>query len=113
MGIVSSFFALFIAKDVLHFTLPEIQSFIFLKLSVAGHQTLFVTRTRACLLLKTLSLSDFIDRHPLDPVIAALFVGFGILVTAVPWNYIGLIWAYTLVWMFIADRVKIVLMRRV
>jgi len=38
-------------------------------------------------------------------------VGLGIFVTAVPWSYIGLIWAYTLVWMFIEDGIKLAVYR--
>jgi H+-transporting ATPase len=111
LGILSTFILLLVAKDYLHLTLPEIQSFIFLKLSVAGHQTLFITRTRNAFYSKPYPARVLLIAILSTQTLAAFFVGFGIFVTAIPWAYIGLIWAYTLVWMFIADRVKILLYR--
>jgi H+-transporting ATPase len=39
--------------------------------------------------------------------VATLVVGFGLLVTPLPWSYIGLIWAYCLGWVFISDNIKL------
>ncbi len=111
VGIISSFIVLFIAKDVLHLSLAQMQSIIFLKLSVAGHQTLFIARTRNAFFSKPYPAPILLVSILSTQLIAALFVGFGIFVTAIPWSYIGLIWAYTLVWMFIADMVKVLLYR--
>lgn len=111
LGIVATFTLLFIAKDILHLSLPQIQSFIFLKLSVAGHQTLFITRTRSAFYSKPYPAPILLAAILTTQLIAALFVGFGIYLTPIPWKYIGLIWIYTLIWMFIADRVKIMLYR--
>jgi len=111
VGIISTFTLLLIAKNLLHLTIPQIQSFIFLKLSVAGHQTLFVTRTRGPFYSRPYPAPILLIAILTTQLIAALFVGLGIFVTAIPWTYIGLIWAYALVWMFIADRVKILLYR--
>jgi len=111
VGIVSTFLLLFIAKDVLYLTLPQIQSFIFLKLSVAGHQTLFITRTRGPFFSKPYPAPILLAAILTTQLLAALFVGFGIIVAPIPWKYIGLIWIYTLIWMFISDRVKILLYR--
>ena len=46
IGVVETFGILWIAREALHLTIGEIQTFIFLKLAVAGHLTLFVARTR-------------------------------------------------------------------
>lgn len=111
IGIVSSFILLVLAKSYLLLSLPQIQSFIFLKLSVAGHQTLFVTRTKNAFYSKPYPAPILLTAILSTQVIAALFVGFGIFVEAIPWTHILLIWAYTLGWMFIADRVKIIAYR--
>lgn len=111
IGIISTFLLLWIAKDVLHLTIPQIQSFIFLKLSVAGHQTLFVARTRNAFFAQPYPAPILLVAILLTQLIAALFVGFGIFVTAISWAYIGLIWVYALIWMFIADGIKILLYR--
>jgi H+-transporting ATPase len=107
IGIVSSFILLAFAKGFLKLSVPQIQSFIFLKLSLVGHQTLFVVRSRNTFYSKPYPALILLIAILSTQLLAAIFVGFGILVTAIPWAYIGLIWAYTLVWMFIEDRVKI------
>lgn len=107
IGVVSTFLLLFIVKNVFHLSIPEIQSFIFLKLSVAGHQTLFLTRTRGPFFSEPYPSRILFASIVTTQIIAALFVGFGIFVTAIPWFYIGLIWAYTLVAMFVGDAIKV------
>ncbi|MBS0652362.1 MAG: plasma-membrane proton-efflux P-type ATPase [Verrucomicrobia bacterium] len=111
IGIISTFILLIFVKDYLQLSLGQIQSFIFLKLSVAGHQTLFVTRTKDPFYSKPYPAPVLLIAILSTQLVAALLVGFGIFVTAIPWSYILLIWIYTLVWMFIADRVKILLYR--
>ncbi len=44
-GVIGSFLMLIIARNVLNLDIVQIQTFIFLKMAVAGHLTLFVTRT--------------------------------------------------------------------
>ena len=46
IGVVETFGILVIAKKWFQLTDAQIQSFIYLKLAVAGHMTLFVARTR-------------------------------------------------------------------
>ena len=46
IGVFSSFGAFFIGKEVFHLSNEILQSFIYLKLSVAGQLTVFVARTR-------------------------------------------------------------------
>jgi len=107
VGIISTFLLLFIAKDILHLSIDQLQSFIFLKLSVAGHQTLFIARTKRFFCFKPFPSLILLGAILTTQTIAALLVGFGIFMTKISWSYIGLIWGYTIVWMFIADLVKI------
>jgi magnesium-transporting ATPase (P-type) len=46
VGVISSFGLLYIGRDVFNLSPTILQSFIYLKLSVAGHLTLFVARTK-------------------------------------------------------------------
>ena len=46
-------------------------------------------------------------------LLAIVMCGFGLLVTAIPWTVIGLIWVYMLVWMVVLDVAKQVLHRRI
>lgn len=40
-------------------------------------------------------------------VLATLIAGFGLFVTPLPWSWVGLVWAYTLFWFLVEDRVKL------
>ena len=45
-GTIGSFLMLYLAVEWLHLGIPKIQTYIFLKMAVAGHLTLFVARAR-------------------------------------------------------------------
>jgi H+-transporting ATPase len=106
VGVCSTFLLIFIAKQYLSLPLEELQSLIFLKLSIAGHQTLFVVRTKHGFYDKPYPSPILLTAILTTQVLAALIVGFGIFVASIPWSYILYLWLYTLVWMFIADGVK-------
>jgi hypothetical protein len=71
-GVAGSFLMLYIALDLLHLSIPQVQTYIFLKMAVSGHLTLFVARSKGFLPEKTLSgAGDGLvgpghqgDRHP-------------------------------------------------
>ncbi|MBN2479830.1 MAG: plasma-membrane proton-efflux P-type ATPase [Parachlamydiales bacterium] len=107
IGIVSTFLLLYIARDYFHLSIAKIQSFIFLKLSVAGHQTLFVARSKKAFFSKPYPSPILLSAILSTQVIAALIVGFGIFMEPLPWKYVGIIWGYAIVWTFIADAIKI------
>lgn len=46
IGVVETFLLLVIAREYLDLSVPQLQSFIYLKLAVAGHLTLLVVRTK-------------------------------------------------------------------
>ncbi|WP_129582711.1 hypothetical protein [Methanolobus psychrotolerans] len=46
IGVISSFIVFYIGLHVLNLDQDVLQSFIFLKLAVAGHLTIFLARTR-------------------------------------------------------------------
>lgn len=112
IGVAETFLLLWIARDYLFLTTAQMQSFIYLKLAVAGHLTLLVVRSREPFWKKP---------HPAAPLlwavlgtqaVAALIVGLGIIVEAIPWKLVGLVWAYCLAWMFIEDFAKLQVYKR-
>lgn len=107
IGVFESFIILVIAKDWFHLTSAQIQSFVYLKLAVAGHLTLFVARTRRPFLSKPHPAPILLAAILGTQIIAALIVGFGWLVAPIAWKYIGFVWAYCLVWVFIEDWAKL------
>ena len=112
VGVVSSFLLFYIAERVLLLSRPEIQSFIFLKLAVAGHLTIFVTRARGHLWEKPYPSSLLLWSAIITKVLATLVVVYGIFVTPIGWKLAGLIWSYALVWMLIIDEAKVMVLRR-
>jgi H+-transporting ATPase len=107
VGVIETFGILVIAKLWLQLTDAEIQSFIYLKLAVAGHLTLFVARTRRPVLTKPYPAPILLAAILGTQVLAALIVGFGWLVTPIPWKYVGFVWGYCLAWVFIEDWAKL------
>jgi H+-transporting ATPase len=104
---LETFGILVIAKLWLRLTDAQIQSFIYLKLAVAGHLTLFVARTRRPFLTKPYPAPILLAAILGTQALAACIVGFGWLVTPIPWIYVGFVWIYCLVWVFIEDWAKL------
>jgi H+-transporting ATPase len=107
VGVVQTFGILVIAKLWLKLNDEQIQSFIYLKLALAGHLSLLVARTRKPFFSKPYPAPILLGAILATQATATLVVGFGLLVTPLPWAYIGLIWGYCLVWVFISDHVKL------
>ncbi|MFU2207377.1 plasma-membrane proton-efflux P-type ATPase [Solidesulfovibrio sp. C21] len=108
IGVIETFGLLILAKTYLKLDLAQIQSFVFLKLAVAGHLTLFVARTRKPFWAAPYPAPAMIWSAVATKALATACVGLGWFVAAVPWEYVGLIWGYCLVWLFIEDWAKLV-----
>jgi H+-transporting ATPase len=112
MGVIETFLVLVIALEWFHVSLLELQTIIFLKLAVAGHFTLFVARTRRFFLSRPFPAAILFIAIIATKVAATLMAGMGWLIPAIPWSYVGLIWAYCLVWVFIEDALKLLVYRQ-
>lgn len=112
VGVMETFLLLILAKNEYHVSLAELQTIIFLKLVVAGHLTLFVARTRQSFLTRPFPSPLLFFSIIGTQIFAAFIARFGWFVTAIPWEYIGIIWAYCLFWVFIEDGLKLWVYRR-
>jgi len=109
-GVAASFGLFYYADRILHLSPNVIQSVIYLKLSVAGHMTVFVARTRGpfwSIPPARILLIAVIGTQTL----ATLIVVFGLFMTPIGWDLAGLVWVYAVIWFFITDRVKIAFYR--
>jgi H+-transporting ATPase len=106
IGVFSSFGIFYIGYVVLKLNLLVIQSFIYLKLSVAGHLTVFVARTKG----------PFWSVKPAKPLlfaviitqlVATLITVYGILLPAMGWELAALVWGYALTLFVITDFAKV------
>jgi H+-transporting ATPase len=111
-GVMGSFLMLVVAKNILKLDIGQIQTFIFLKMAVAGHLTLFVTRTPRMFLRKPHPSPVLLWSAIITKLIATLFVvyPFG-MITPISWRSVGIIWAYCLVWLFMGDQAKLAVYR--
>jgi H+-transporting ATPase len=107
-GVISSFL-LFWYVDV-HTALSNhfIRTMMFLKLLVAGHMTLYITRSLGWFWQKPWPSFTLLGALETTQIIGTLFAvyGFG-LFQPIGWQWTGVVWGYALFWMFILDGVKV------
>ncbi len=104
-GVVSSFLLFFILQQ-LDYPEPFIQSVIFLKLIVAGHTTIFVTRTEDWMWKRPLPAPALLHASFWSAVLGTLIGVYGWWVEPVGWQWAAYIWAYALAWGLFNDAVK-------
>jgi H+-transporting ATPase len=105
-GVIESFGLFYLGEEVFHLDRTFIQSLMYLKLSVAGHLTVFVARTRgpfwsirpAWILLGAVLGTQ---------LVATTFAVFGILMAPIGWRWGLGVWGYALAWFLVEDRVKL------
>ena len=108
IGVGSSFFILYIGLEVFHLSPILLQSFIYLKLSVAGHLTIFVARTKGhfwSIKPKRILFIAIVATQ----LIATLMVVYGIILPAMGWGLALFIWVYALGFFFLTDSLKVLL----
>jgi H+-transporting ATPase len=110
IGVVSAFGLFYLGERVFHLDRPHIQTLMYLKLSVAGHLTIFLTRTRGpfwsirpARVLWTAVLGT--------QVIATLIAVYGLFMTPLGWGWALFVWGYALVWFLLNDRLKLLAYR--
>jgi H+-transporting ATPase len=110
IGVVSAFGLFYLGERVFHLDRLHIQTLMYLKLSIAGHLTIFLTRTRGpfwsirparILLIAVVGTQT----------IATLIAVYGLFMAPLGWKWAGLVWAYALIWALINDRVKLLAYR--
>ena len=105
-GVFASFGLFYLGERVFKSRPEVIQSLMYLKLSVAGHLTIFVTRTRG----------PFWSIRPAailfwavlgTQIIATLIAVYGVFMAPLGWYWAALVWVYALAWFLVNDRVKL------
>lgn len=105
-GVVESFGLFYLGERVFHMSREMIQTLMYLKLSVAGHLTIFVTRTRGpfwSIRPARLLLGAVVGTQ----MIATLISVYGLFMTPIGWRWALLVWAYALAGFLVEDRIKL------
>jgi H+-transporting ATPase len=106
IGVIESFGLFFLGERVFNLSRDMLQTFMYLKLSVAGHLTIFVTRTER----------PFWSSRPGTPLLAAVILTqmvatlisvYGFLMAPIGWGWAGVVWAYALAGFIIEDGSKL------
>jgi H+-transporting ATPase len=110
IGVVAAFGLFYLGERVFHIDRIHIQTLMYLKLSVAGHLTIFLTRTRG----------PFWSIRPArilwlavlgTQTVATLIAVYGIFMAPIGWGWALFVWGYALAWFLVNDRVKLVAYR--
>ncbi|MGO8996992.1 MAG: plasma-membrane proton-efflux P-type ATPase [Polyangiaceae bacterium] len=105
-GVIAAFGLFYLAERVFHIDRAHIQTLMYLKLSVAGHLTIFLTRTRG----------PFWSMRPArilwgavvgTQILATLIAVYGVFMTPLGWGWAGFVWGYALAWFLVNDRIKL------
>jgi H+-transporting ATPase len=109
-GVVAAFGLFYLGERVFHLDRAHVQTLMYLKLSVAGHLTIFLTRTRG----------PFWTIRPAPILLAAVFgtqlvatliAVYGLFMTPLGWGWALFVWGYALAWFFVNDRIKLLAYR--
>lgn len=106
VGVVSSFGIFYIGERLLHLNKDMIQSFVFLKLAVAGHLTIFLTRTRGYFWSIRPSAALFWSAV-VTKVLATFVAVYGWYVTPIGWKLALFVWGYALIAFLLTDFLKV------
>ncbi len=105
-GVLSSFGILFIGKEIFLLSPEILQSFIYLKLSVAGHLMVFAARTRGPFWTVKPALPLFLA-IALTQLTATIITVYGILLPAIGWSLALFVWVYALLLFLATDIIKV------
>ena len=110
VGPIAAFGLFTLGDQVFHLDHAHLQTLMYLTLSVAGHLTIFLARTRGPLWSikpARILLLAVLGTQALATVIAV----YGVFMTPLGWGYAALVWGYALVWFLLTDRVKLLAYR--
>jgi H+-transporting ATPase len=105
-GVLASFLLFFLLKQ---YGFPEdmIRTMLFLKLIIAGHSTLYITRTEGWFWQRPWPAPLLFGATFGTEIIGTLIAVYGFLITPIGWQYALWMWAYALLWFVFNNVVKI------
>jgi H+-transporting ATPase len=109
-AVLRSFGIFYIAESVLHLTPVMVQTMVYLNLSVGGHLTVFVARTRGP--FWSIPPARILLLAVIGTQVTATFIAvYGVLMAPIGWELAGLVWLYTLIMFLFQDQVKLLAYR--
>jgi H+-transporting ATPase len=113
VGVIGSFGMLLIAMDWLKLDVTKIQTYVFLKMAVAGHLVLFAARAKDHMWKRPWPAPIMVWSAVITKLAATLLAAYGFgLITPISWPEIALIWGYSILSALVTDFVKVAVYRR-
>jgi H+-transporting ATPase len=106
IGVMASFFLFYLGEKVFLLNREVIQSFIFLKLAVAGHLTIFLSRTKGYFWTIKPSAALFWSAL-VTKILATLVAVYGWYVAPIGWKLALIVWGYALCEFILTDLLKV------
>ena len=106
IGVISAFGLFYLGERVFHLDRAHIQTLMYLKLSVAGHLTIFLTRTRGPFWSHRPALILWVAVLGTQ-IVATLIAVYGMFMTPLGWGWALFVWGYALAWFLFNDRLKL------
>ncbi len=111
LGVIASFTLFWIAQRYLHLPRPTVQTVFFLKLLVAGHMTIYLTRNTGWFWQRPFPNWRLIAAAETTQVLGTLAAVYGWFVPPIGWGYALLIWGYAFGWFVVNNIVKVAVYR--
>lgn len=110
-GVISAFILFWIARNYLHLPPTQIQTIIFLKLLVAGHLTIYITRSSGWFWARPWPNWRLFCTTEATQVLGTLAAAYGWLLEPIGWDYALLAWAYSLLWFPVNNAARVWVLR--
>jgi len=110
IGPIASFGLFYMGNQVFHLSHTQLQPMCYLMLSVAGHLTIFLTRTRGP--FWSIRPAMILCVATVGTQILATFIAvYGFLMPPLGWKWAGFVWGYALIWALVSDQLKLLAYR--
>jgi H+-transporting ATPase len=104
-GVIASFLLFFLLKEY-GFSEDKIRTLLFLKLIIAGHSTIYVTRVEGWFWRRPWPSPLLFGATFGTEILGTLIAVYGLLITPIGWKYALCMWAYALAWFVVNDVAK-------
>jgi H+-transporting ATPase len=106
VGPIAAFGLFYLGERVFYFDRPHLQTLMYLLLSVAGHLTIFLTRTRGP--FWSIRPAPILWAAVLGTqILATLIAVYGLFMKPLGWGWALFVWGYAIVWFLLSDRIKL------
>jgi H+-transporting ATPase len=110
VGVISAFGLFYLGDRVFHLDHKQLQALMYLKMSVAGHMTIFITRTRGP--FWSIAPARILWISVLGTqIVATLIAVYGFLMPPLGWKWAAFVWFFAILFALINDQIKLLAYR--